>query len=910
MKKLLLLSLVGFSFAAQAQQILSGLAAEKILPAAQQIMFNGRTNAPAFIRLKPAEQVAYTEFDSWARKALKMGAADGLSLYKVGKKDHLGFINYRYEQTFNGVPVEYATYIVHTKDGKIVSVNGDFNQNIDIDNILILTESIAKDKAMKAYGVKTLMADVPGFTEDMRKMAKDPSLDYHPKGRLMILPIGEGSARTFRYAYKFDLFSALPYGRWEVYVDAATGKVIESNNLIADADVTATAKTKYSGEQKIVTDSIANPTDTMKYRLYEDNHFYKDTSGAIVSSGVSISTRNAKNLQESQAPGNYSEFYDNDNYWNNKNNNFDEAATDAHWGAESTYDYFKNLHDRNSYDDKGGPFISYVHIREKSYFNASWNGVFMVYGDAGGTPLTAIDICGHELAHGVTGNTARLIYQRESGGLNESFSDIFGNTIQWYAKKDKFDWRVGEDAATLRSMSSPNTFGDPDTYMGTNWKDASSSCIPNSNTNDNCGVHSNSGVQNFWYYLLVTGGTGKNDLGNDYAVTGIGFPKASRIAYRNLDGYLTQSSGYKDAAFFATQAAMDEFGEDSQEMISTINAWYAVGVGKKYSAIPVAEFDIVKPVCVANGSIKFLNSSSSNATEYIWNFGDGTATSSSREPSHSYDAAGSYTVTLIAKNTNGADTMTRTKFINIFNDAPTAATCTPETSNPTGTVGVLGFKLNDINNVSDGASKGGQYEDFTCTRTKLKPGSLYTITITTNKTAQYTRVWVDYNNDNNFSADELAFKTDNVVETHTGPFMIPTTAVQNKPLRVRVIAARASGNTPDDACANLKGGQVEEYVIYADPTAVNAIEELKGAADFSIFPNPSNGILNISFAAENKSATKVTVMNALGDVVMSTDVKPLANEPVSIDMSTMAKGMYYVKVTSGNSSQVQKLILQ
>jgi Zn-dependent metalloprotease len=130
----------------------------------------------------------------------------------------------------------------------------------------------------------------------------------------------------------------------------------------------------------------------------------------------------------------------------------------------------------------------------------------MTYGDGNGTtftPLTAIDITAHEIAHGLTSNTSNLVYSNESGALNESFSDIFGVSVESFANNNTLNWIIGEDATPngngIRNMSNPNAFADPDTYLGTNYY---------TGTQDNGGVHTNSGVQNFWYYLLTVGGTG------------------------------------------------------------------------------------------------------------------------------------------------------------------------------------------------------------------------------------------------------------------------------------------------------------------------------------------------------------------------------------------------------------------
>ena len=261
------------------------------------------------------------------------------------------------------------------------------------------------------------------------------------------------------------------------------------------------------------------------------------------------------------------DFVSDDSLFLNKN---DEAGVSAHYGIEKTYDYFKEVHNRDSYDNQGSPLISYVHY-DNDYFNAFWNGQFMTYGDGNGntTPLTTIDICAHELAHGVTGSSAGLIYQNEPGALNESFSDIFGTAVEFYTLGAEANWLIGEDVGTFRSMSDPKRYGDPDTYKGTNWY---------SGSGDNGGVHTNSAVQNKWFYLLTEGGSGSNDNGRAYQVPGIGIEKAASIAYRALTLYLQPSSQYFDARLGSINAAEDLYGKDSEAYAAVIEAWNAVGV--------------------------------------------------------------------------------------------------------------------------------------------------------------------------------------------------------------------------------------------------------------------------------------------------------------------------------------------
>ena len=152
----------------------------------------------------------------------------------------------------------------------------------------------------------------------------------------------------------------------------------------------------------------------------------------------------------------------------------------------------------------------------------------MIYGDGSSTngnkPLTSLDVCAHEIGHGMTSFSANLAYNKESGALNEGFIDILGNSVEFSQRPTKASWKLGEDFSyVIRDMANPNAYRQPDTYGGTYWVNVVG-CTPTGGAtgNDYCGVHTNSGVLNFWYYLLVQGGSGTNDKGFAYNVTDIG----------------------------------------------------------------------------------------------------------------------------------------------------------------------------------------------------------------------------------------------------------------------------------------------------------------------------------------------------------------------------------------------------
>jgi len=507
----------------------------------------------------------------------KMTTSNSAQL-KHAEQDNLGFEHVRYQQTYAGIPVEHATYVMHVMNGLVKSQNGKWIKDFPsgLQTAPSLSKAAALKKATDAVGARVYKWELPAEEAFIKKEQNDPQATFFPKGELVYFSGEEDVVPSqLRLAYKFDIYANLPLSRQYVFVDAVTGKILGKRELIHTTNAAGTATTAYSGVQSITTDFTGTT-----YRLRETGR------------GNGINTYDMR-----LAGTNYAaavDFTDADNNWNNVNANKDQYATDGHWGTEKTYDYYFTKFNRNSVDNAGFALNSYVHTNLVAFgygnnINAFWDGSRMTYGDGGTsgattyTPLTALDVCGHEITHGVTERTSNLVYSKESGAMNEGFSDIFGTAIEFYAKGASGNWLIGENiGAAFRNMSNPNQFSQPDTYGGTFWVNTTS-CTP-TNNNDQCGVHTNSGVLNFWFYLLSQGGSGTNDISNAYTVTGIGIDKAAAIAYRTNTFYLISTSTYANARTAAIQSATDLYGAGSPEVIATTNAWYAVGVGAAYNS--------------------------------------------------------------------------------------------------------------------------------------------------------------------------------------------------------------------------------------------------------------------------------------------------------------------------------------
>ena len=552
--------------------------------------FTDERGKPSLITFN--EKSTYKSTDSQTAFVELLGLKNNSSFYKTkSETDKLGISHEKFQLFHQGIKVEFSTYTLHSKSGKLESMSGEFYQLDNVNTRPSISKEQAFNRALQQIGASKYLWDSP---------AEAKINNYQkPAGELVLLPLEDEDnngkkTEQLRLAYKFDIYATSPVSRGDIYVDAVTGVTLlynatikhlgefsngskpsvdkkAENKTLATAFIAANADTRYSGTQAIQTS------------LSGASYILSDATR-----GSGVLTYNMKKGTSYTAAVN---FTDVDNNWTAaefNNVNKDNGALDAHWGAEKTYDYWFTVHGRNSYNNAGAAIKSYVHY-SNAYDNAYWNGSVMTYGDGSGTYfdiLTSIDVAAHEIGHAVCSSTANLAYKNESGAMNEALSDIWGACIEYFAAPTKQRWLIGEDIErraghlALRSMSNPKSEGQPDTYGGINWT-SQTRCRPTSN-NDQCGVHNNSGVLNHWFYILTEGKTGTNDKGSSYSVTGIGIDKAAKITYRMESVYMTSSSTYADARTYGIQAATDLYGAGSLEVVATTNAFYAVGVGTTY----------------------------------------------------------------------------------------------------------------------------------------------------------------------------------------------------------------------------------------------------------------------------------------------------------------------------------------
>ncbi|MDX6180876.1 M4 family metallopeptidase [Flavobacterium sp. Fl-77] len=877
------------------------------------------------------DKSAYKGTDFKAVFKEQLGLKDNQSFSKIKTEtDKEGFTHEKFQLYEQGVKVEFANYTLHSKQGKLVAMNGEFYALENVKTTPKLSNKAAFDKAIAHTGAKQYLWETPSDAAAM---------DYEkPKGELVLLPDMEeqGQLRKrdhVRLAYKFDIYATNPLSRGDLYIDAETGEVLFYNatikhlgqhshggpapaNVAAKSDnstfentiIAANAATRYSG------------TQTIQTTLSGSSYILSD-----VTRGNGVQTYNSARTATYPTTN----FTDADNNWTAaeyNNTNKDNGALDAHWGAEMTYDYWSAVHGRNSFDGAGAKIRSYVHYNlvaagYPNNNNAFWNGSVMTYGDGTGTGgfdiLTAMDVAGHEIGHAVCTYTANLAYQKESGAMNEAFSDIWGACIEYRAAPNKSTWLVGEDIErrsghlALRSMSDPNSEGQPDTYGGTYWINVN--CTPTSN-NDYCGVHTNSGVLNHWFYILSVGKSGTNDIGNAYNVTGITIEKAAQIAYRLESVYLTSNSTYANARTSGIQSAIDLYGAGSPEVIATTNAFYAVGVGAAY----VGSSDTTAPTTPTNLVATGTTGSTTNlswtaATDNVavtgYDIYQGTTLKGSATTT-SYTVTGltpltAYSFSVKAKDAAGNVSASSTA-VNITTLATTITYCTSQ-GNSTADERIGKVVLGTINNTSTGTTG---YENFTAISTNLTQGVANTITITPTWTStiynEAYAVFIDYNKDGDFSdsGETVWTRTASKITPVSGSFTIPATASLGT-TRVRI---SMKYNAIPTACETFSYGQVEDYTInivagsaVVQELVTSEIEKVTNDSKVTIYPNPV--VTSLSVLLSDTKGSTFKIMNTLGQQLAA---GTLTESPV--DVSKLNSGIYFIEIDNNGKRIVKKFI--
>ncbi len=526
------------------------------------------TTTPGGVSSMDDKSAFQTSISHLKNHALDWGINNADTEFRLNRisRDNLGQVHVRLDQIYKGIPVFGQQLIVHTEgDGKLRSVTGNYRREINIQVEPVLTSEKAEENALKHFSGP--VTNIPESELMLYPTDEKVVLVYRVAMEDMSVPrriVAFVDAKTGVLVDSYnDLQTLLPSGENQIHAQVDTLKAVplQESNSVAVAPAIGTGKSLYSG-----TVNISTVLNQGKYIMLD----------MAKGSGSTVGGYTRTNDMNNKLFGSGTLFSDLDNIWGNfLNTNRATAGVDAHFGAEMTWDYYLTTYGRRGvYNDSKGT-LSKVHYGNR-YSNAFWSDSCkcMTYGDGDGisfSPLVSLDVAGHEMTHGVTRAVAGLIYTKQSGGLNEAMSDIFGTMVEFHASthgavKTPNYW-IGEDVYT------PATPDDALRYMDNPTRD-SYSIDTFLNYYDGIDVHYSSGIANNAFYLLSEGGTHR--LGG--VVTGIGNDKAELIFFRALDVYMVPSETFSQARAHTIQAATDLYGPSSQEVISVGQAWFAVGV--------------------------------------------------------------------------------------------------------------------------------------------------------------------------------------------------------------------------------------------------------------------------------------------------------------------------------------------
>ena len=468
--------------------------------------------------------------------AVKTSPQDAYQVYS-SKTDAAGRGVVRYTRTYHGLRVYGGDLVVRTDaKGAYTGSSVSLRAPLSLGTTPAVTAAKARRTATAAFTGKVTSTDTPELFVDASRGPGVLSWETVVSGRR---PDGQTPSRL------------------HVISDARTGTVTGSYDEIET--VAGTGNSIYAGQVAVET------------TLSGDTYGLTDP---VRGNGYTCDMGN-------RTSGTCTTFTDADNIWGTgANSDRASAAVDAHFGAATTFDYFKNVHGRDGIFGTGAGVPSRVHYGS-AYVNAFWDGSQMTYGDGSGNakPLVSLDVAGHEMSHGVTANVVPggLTYAGEPGGLNEATSDIFGSMVEFYANSstDPGDYDIGEkidingNGSPLRYMYNPALDG------------ASHGCW--SSSTKNVDVHYSSGVANHFFFDLAEG-TGATPYGTSplcgtaEPVTGIGRDKAEAIWFRALDNYFVSGTSYAAARGYTLAATADLYGFCGTEYKAVRAAWTAVNV--------------------------------------------------------------------------------------------------------------------------------------------------------------------------------------------------------------------------------------------------------------------------------------------------------------------------------------------
>jgi len=677
-------------------------------------------------------------------------------------------------------------------------------------------------------------------------------------------------------AYKVFVSCNIPFIRNNYYIDVITGKLLANESVVCASNASGSAETMYSGTKSVITDSYNS-----QYRLRE------------IRNGVSIETYNLNHYLEWQT-NLATDIYDNNNTWTLAERPVEKYAHDAHWATEKVFDYWLQVHGRNSLDGNGMAIKSYIQYGN-NFSGGAWFGnngyPILGYGEGNACykPGSSLDNVAHETGHAICQYTSNLFPGGTPGAINESLSDIWGAVIEnWAAPnsppKDK--WKIGEEFTItspgyIRNMANPTITNDnaycgfykqPDTYNGPLWIDGAD-------------VHKNSGVMNYWFYLLSdgSGGNKTNAVGNVYNVTGIGITKAANITYQMEKNPVSLYANLFEVRQVSIWKARKLYGggcKGSAEEIAVTKAWYAVNVGSDYNSNPPYTLDGDVSACnqyqcntysltgvPPDATINWILTQTPNNTVSGVNNGNGTYAICRNNNTNGF-------VTITAQIVFGQCTTAVSKSINV--GMPYVLFPYQGTTYPIAL-------MYDINNEN-------------CNTTCYSPSqySFYSVSDAYNGTVSWQKLssypanvaWSGYNN-----YVKVLLKAPN--QTITLKRIITNPCNTGNP--IEEVYCFMAGNT---LCTSLKQTSIppiaQQLKVYPNPASVNntlTLELTSEKGDVIDFENSSIQLVDAqNVVIAQKSGNKIAIEK--------------------LEIPALSNGVYYIKVINKNGVSSQQLIIK
>lgn len=537
----------------------------------------GRSAHPGWMRLGPAP-LPFSKVDDWAAPILGLGDNVDLRLHALETDAH-GISHGQYQQEINGIPIVGARISLYGYNKQAQWAHGHAISALSIETRPALQAPVALKYFLQAYPHVIPAWIDPALEAALRMDMGDSSATYYPEGQLVILPLRLFQTPSYGYAlaWAFDIKLQQPDDKWRIWIDAQKGTILGARSMMR-------ACTAHRGTFESLHYQMRG-FDVRKGQHLGNDYVLKDCRGE----GIHTKYHRLDRFGETGSWGWSSNVRGQGVDWGRTN----QEATSAHWAAQVAWDYFEDNFNWQGPHNQGLPLRIWADWKasDGSFMpNAQYvfdqKRHYLYLGRYQGASLATLDIVGHEFAHGIIEHTADLAYEGESGALHESFADILGTLVERSLLDDAFDWEIGAEIGGLRSLESPHTYLQPRQYGPADafWAEEKGTCLPQpqnpTGLNFDCTVHTNSGVQNRWFYLLSEGG-----IQSQTTVYGIGTDAAAQIVFRSLTHYLLPYDTYADARLASIQAAADMYGECSNELAQVKNAWAAVGVGMPNFAI-------------------------------------------------------------------------------------------------------------------------------------------------------------------------------------------------------------------------------------------------------------------------------------------------------------------------------------